>query len=105
MNKHSALYMPGEMTIASLIDPVVTDGKLRYVGSITIDENALEVAGILPCEMVYIDDRDRKGPPWRTYTVPGVRGKGDIINNGPPAHHFAEGDHVTIRAAALIAYV
>jgi aspartate 1-decarboxylase len=92
------------MTIAELVRPIVTDGKIAYVGSITIDEDALDAAGILPCEMVYIDDADRQGPPWRTYTLAGTRGKGDIVNNGPPAYHFAEGDHVTIRAAAQIAY-
>jgi len=96
--------MPGEMCIAELVHPVVTGAALAYIGSITIDQEALAAANLLPGEMVYIDDVDRKGPPWRTYIVPGERGKGDIINNGPPAYHFALGDHLTIRAGALISY-
>lgn len=96
------LYMPSKMTIASFINAIVIDGDLGYMGSITMPNKALDAAGVLPGEMVFIDDMDRRGPPWRTYTVPGDDGK--IINNGPPAHHFEKGDRVTIRAAALIAY-
>jgi aspartate 1-decarboxylase len=102
MNSQKVLYMPGEMTIAELVHAIVTGAALGYVGSVTVYRKILEAAGILPGEMVYIDNVDRKGPPWRTYTVPG--NVGEIIMNGPPAYHFAIGDSVTIRAAALMSY-
>ncbi|MDE2021774.1 MAG: aspartate 1-decarboxylase, partial [Patescibacteria group bacterium] len=90
------MYMPGEMTIAELVQPQVTGADLNYVGSITISPEALTESGLLPGEMVYIDDVARKGPPWRTYIVPGNAGEGQIVMNGPPAYHFKKGDPVTI---------
>ncbi len=101
--KNTGLYMPSEATMAELCEAQVTGADLNYIGSITIDRLALEASGLLPGQMVYIDDIDRKGPPWRTYIVPGEAGKGEIVMNGPPAYHFSKGDRVTIRGGALVA--
>jgi aspartate 1-decarboxylase len=90
--------------MAELVHPVVTGADLNYQGSITIDHQALELAGLLAGQMVYIDNVGRKGPAWRTYVVPGKPGAGEIIMNGPPKYHFKKGDPVTIRGGALISF-
>ncbi len=97
-------HMPVEMCMAEIVGGRVTGAELDYQGSITIDPAILETSQILPGQMVYIDDLDRPVPPWRTYTVPGSWGKGEIIMNGPPAHHFRTGDCVTVRAGVLLGY-
>ncbi len=93
-----------QVCMAELVQPSVTDADLDYQGSITIDPAALDSAGLLPGQMVYIDNVARKGPSWRTYIMRGEPGKGEIVLNGPPAYHFAKGDLVTIRGGALVAY-
>ena len=98
------LYMPGEVCMAELVQPRVTGGDLDYQGSITIDQKALDASGLLPGQMVYIDNVARKGPSWRTYIVPGEAGAGDVIMNGPPAYHFKKGDPVTIRGGAFVSF-
>lgn len=104
MNKENTLYMPSERCMAELVLAVVTGADLDYIGSITIDPEALDVANLLAGQMVYIDDIIRKGPSWRTYIVAGTPGRGEVIMNGPPAHHFKKGDPVTIRAGALVSF-
>lgn len=83
--------------LAKIHRATVTGADLNYVGSITIDSRILEAAGLIPNQMVQINNV-RNGHPWRTYIVPGKAGKGEIILNGPPAHHFKKGDLVIIWA-------
>lgn len=75
----------------------VTGADLNYVGSITIDKSLLKAAGLVANQMVQINNL-ANGYPWRTYIVEGEEGKGEIILNGPPAHHFKKGDLVIIWA-------
>ena len=96
------LCTASEICVAELVHPHVTGADLNYQGSITIDQDILTESDLLPGQMVYIDNIARPAPPWRTYIVPGEAGKGGIIMNGPPAHHFQKGDPVTIRGGALI---
>jgi aspartate 1-decarboxylase len=72
---------------------------LNYVGSITIDETLLEAAGLLEGQVVQVTNLSN-GVLWRTYILKGKRGKGEIVLNGPPAHHFKRGDIVIIWADA-----
>ena len=55
----------------------VTEANLNYVGSITIDEDLLDAAGILPGEKVQIVNNNN-GARLETYTIPGKRGAGVI---------------------------
>lgn len=87
--------------IAKLHRATVTDADLNYVGSITIDEALLEVAGLLPAQMVQITNVSNAAI-WRTYIVKGKKGKGDIILNGPPARLFQKGDKVIILGEAWV---
>ena len=73
----------------------VTDANLNYIGSVTIDENLVNYAGLYAGQLVKINNI-RNGISWETYIVKGQAGKGEIILNGPPAHHFQKGDIVII---------
>jgi|SRR6185503_14671923 len=79
----------------------VTEADLNYVGSITIDEDLLDAAGIKPFQYLNITNLSN-GIAWRTYAMAGSRGKGDVCLNGPPAHHFKRGDLVIILAEVMI---
>lgn len=71
----------------------VTDADLNYVGSISIDPYLMEAAGIEGYEFVHVNNVTN-GKHWETYAIPGE--PGDIVLNGPPAHHFSPGDLVVI---------
>lgn len=73
----------------------VTDSNLEYEGSLTIDEELMDQAGILPYEMVMVSNLNN-GERFSTYVLPGTRGQGDIILNGPTARKGVTGDKIII---------
>ena len=73
----------------------VTQAALDYVGSITIDEDLLDAAGILEYEQVQIVDVEN-GNRFETYTIAGERGSGMICLNGAAARCVQVNDHVII---------
>ncbi len=73
----------------------VTEANLEYEGSITIDENLLDAADLLPHEKVDIYDITN-GSRLSTYVIRGERGSGVIGINGAAAHLVKPGDHVII---------
>jgi aspartate 1-decarboxylase len=75
----------------------ITDTKLHYVGSVTIDEDILDLAGILPNEQVHIMNCNN-GERLITYAIPGPRGSGCCCLNGPSARKATPGDIVVIIA-------
>ncbi|RBQ14197.1 aspartate 1-decarboxylase [Spongiactinospora rosea] len=75
----------------------VTQADLHYVGSVTIDEDLLDAAGLLPGEQVHIVDIDN-GARLVTYTLTGPRGSGIIGINGAAARLVQPGDLVIIIA-------
>jgi aspartate 1-decarboxylase len=77
----------------------VTQANLEYMGSITIDQDLLEAAGILPGERVQIVDNNN-GNRLETYTIVGPRGSGVICLNGAAARQVQVGDKVIIIAYA-----
>ncbi len=79
----------------------VTETRLDYEGSITIDEDLLDRAGIWVGEKVTIADVNN-GSRFDTYTLPGKRGSGIIAVNGAAAHLVSEGDLVIIMAYELV---
>ena len=79
----------------------VTEARLDYIGSITIDEDLLDAAGILPGERVYIVNNNN-GARLDTYTIPGERGEGTICLNGAAARMVQPGDIVIIMAYATM---
>lgn len=78
---------------------VVKQADLNYVGSITIDSELLEAAGILEYEMVQIVDVEN-GNRFETYTIAGEKSSGMICLNGAAARQVAVGDHVIIMCYA-----
>ncbi|MET0766268.1 MAG: aspartate 1-decarboxylase [Aeromicrobium sp.] len=77
----------------------VTQADLHYVGSVTIDQDLLDAADLLPGELVHIVDVDN-GARLETYTIAGERGSGDIGINGAAAHLVHPGDLVILIAYA-----
>ena len=75
----------------------VVQAELDYVGSITIDEELLEAAGILEYEQVQIVDINN-GSRFETYTICGERGSGMICLNGAAARCVSTGDKIIIMA-------
>ena len=74
---------------------VVKQADLNYVGSVTIDTELLEAAGILEYELVQIVDVEN-GNRFETYTIASEPGSGMICLNGAAARQVAVGDHVII---------
>ena len=73
----------------------VTQAELNYVGSITIDKNLMEAAGILEYEKVAIADIDN-GARFETYVIEGEAGSGVICLNGAAARCVQKGDKIII---------
>jgi aspartate 1-decarboxylase len=73
----------------------VTDANLNYEGSLSIDQDLMDAAGILPyeqLEVVNISTGDR----FMTYAIKGKRGSGEICLNGGAARKGQPGDLVII---------
>lgn len=79
----------------------VTEACLDYIGSITIDQNLMDAAGILPGERVFIVNNNN-GARFDTYTIAGERGSGVVCLNGAAARMVQRGDIVIIMAYAMI---
>ena len=77
----------------------VTEANLNYVGSVTIDQDLLDAAGILPGELVSIVDITH-GARLETYTIAGQRGTRVLGINGAAAHLVHPGDLVILIAYA-----
>jgi aspartate 1-decarboxylase len=80
----------------------VTAADLHYVGSITIDEDLLDAAGIDVYERVQVVDIDN-GARLETYTIPGARGSGEVQLNGAAARLVHPGDLVIVMAYQPVA--
>lgn len=79
----------------------VTDADLDYQGSVTVDADLLDAAGMVPHEAVSIYDVTN-GSRLETYALPGVRGSGTVCINGAAAHLCHRGDLVILCAYALM---
>jgi len=73
----------------------VTQAELHYVGSVTVDEDLLDAADLLPGELVHIVDVTN-GARLETYTIAGERGSGVLGINGAAAHLVHPGDVVIL---------
>jgi aspartate 1-decarboxylase len=79
----------------------VTQAELNYVGSITIDEDLMEAAGIMENEQVHIVNNNN-GERLITYVIKGERGSGIICLNGAAARRAQVGDIIIIIAYAMM---
>jgi len=79
----------------------VTHADLNYEGSITIDVELLEAAGILPYEQVQVYNINN-GQRFETYVIDGERGSGIICLNGAAARCVSVGDLIIIVSYAVM---
>ena len=79
----------------------VTEADLNYVGSITVDQDLLDAAGILVNEKVAIVNNNN-GERFETYTIPGERGSGVVCLNGAAARLVQKGDIVIIMSYVML---
>ena len=91
--------MTMEMLKGKIHRATVVQAELDYVGSITVDQDLLDAAGILEYEKVQIVDVNN-GSRFETYTISGERGSGMICLNGAAARCVSTGDKVIIMCYA-----
>jgi aspartate 1-decarboxylase len=73
----------------------VTQADLHYIGSLTVDQDLMDAADLLPGEQVSVVDVSN-GARLETYVIPGARGSGTIGINGAAAHLVGVGDLVIV---------
>lgn len=78
----------------------VTEADINYVGSITIDEDLIELVGLMEGERVLVTSNS-SGARLETYVIRGKRGSGVICMNGAAAHLIKEGDEIIIMGFEL----
>ena len=79
----------------------VTEANLNYMGSITIDEDMMDAAGMIAGEKVQVVDNNN-GERLETYVIRGERGSGSICLNGAAARKVQVGDTLIIISYALM---
>ncbi len=79
----------------------VTEANLNYMGSITIDEELLDAANMIPGEKVQVVDNNN-GERFETYIIKGERGSGCVCLNGAAARKVQVGDICIIISYALM---
>ena len=77
----------------------VTQADLNYIGSITLDPDLMDAAGLFEGEKVQIVNINN-GERFETYTILGERGSGQVGLNGPAARRVQVGDIIIVIAYA-----
>ncbi|MFH0889705.1 MAG: aspartate 1-decarboxylase [Candidatus Aenigmatarchaeota archaeon] len=78
----------------------VTDARLNYVGSITIDEDLMEKAGLVIYEKVLVVS-NTTGTRLETYVIPGPKLSGMICMNGASSHVIKKGEKIIVMGFEL----
>ncbi len=78
----------------------VTESRLDYIGSITIDNLLIKKAGFLPGERVLVAS-NTTGRRLETYVLVGPKGSGTICMNGAAAHVIKKGEEIIIMGFEL----
>jgi aspartate 1-decarboxylase len=78
----------------------VTEANLTYTGSITIDQDLIELVGLHEGEKVLVTS-NTSGARLETYVIVGPRGSGVICMNGAAAHLIKEGEEIIIMGFEL----
>jgi len=79
----------------------ITGANLHYIGSITIDEDLIDAAGLIENEKVHVLNLNN-GERLVTYVIKGKRGSGEICLNGAAARKVIVGDVIIIMSFAQI---
>ena len=75
----------------------VTEACLDYVGSLTVDADLMDAAGLFPHEKILCADVEN-GARFETYVIPGARGSRVCYLNGAAAHQGKVGDRLIVMA-------
>jgi len=89
------------MLKSKLHTATVTEANLEYEGSITIDEDLMDLVGLLHHEFVLVSNMNN-GERFETYVIPGPRGSGVVCLNGSTARKGLKGDRVIIFSIAFM---
>jgi aspartate 1-decarboxylase len=79
---------------------VVTEADIDYIGSLTIDEDLIERAGLWPGEKVLVVSNS-SGARLETYLIAGERNSGVVCMNGAAAHLIKVGEEIIIMGFEL----
>ena len=90
-----------EMVWAKLHGLKVTESRLDYHGSLTVDREILSAAGLVPLEFVYIWNKN-SGARLSTYILPGAAGGGLCRLNGAAARTGQAGDELIVTSRRLV---
>ena len=90
-----------EVLISKLHCVKVTEANLNYMGSITIDEDLMDAAGLIAGEKVEVVNNNN-GERLETYVIKGERGSGCICLNGAAARKCVVGDILIIISYAMM---
>lgn len=89
-----------EVLQAKIHNATVTEADLKYIGSITIDEELLEKIDLWPGQKVLVVS-NTTGSRLETYVIKGAKGSGVICMNGAAAHHIKKGEEIIIMGFAF----
>lgn len=87
--------MMREMLQGKLHRATVTGCELEYPGSLTVDLDLIEMAGLLVHQKIQVLNINN-GYRLETYLIPGERGKREIVVNGAAARHAYRGDRIIV---------
>src|SRR6267378_7978483 len=79
----------------------ITDGNLKYEGSLTIASDLMKKCGLIPYERILCSNM-ANGKRFETYSIPGDPGSGQIVLNGAAAFQGKKGDLLTIMSFARV---
>lgn len=102
-NSYLCVAMQIEVLKSKIHRVALTEANLDYMGSITIDEDLMDAAGLIENEKVQIVNVNN-GERLETYVIRGKRGSGAICLNGPAARKGMAGDIIVIIAYCLLGF-
>jgi aspartate 1-decarboxylase len=79
----------------------VTEARLHYQGSLSLDRDLMDAADLREHDWVQITSI-ANGARWQTYVMAAERGSGTVRANGAAARHFAPGDEIIVLAFAYV---
>jgi aspartate 1-decarboxylase len=82
---------------------VITEANVNYIGSLTLDEDLMDAAGLIANEKIQVVNVNN-GERLETYLIKGERGSGVVCLNGPAARKGVVGDVVIIISYGLLDY-
>ncbi|HEX2994361.1 MAG TPA: aspartate 1-decarboxylase [Anaerolineales bacterium] len=89
-----------ELLRSKIHNAIVTEANLNYIGSITIDQDLIDRAGLWVGEKVLVVS-NTSGARLETYVIAGERGSGYIAMNGAAAHQIKAGEQIIIMGFEL----